>query len=428
MLRIDPATGRSALLFSETSPTWVNLTENLKVLKDGSLIWSSERSGFSHLYRWKAGKWTQLTRGQWAVEKVVGVDEKAKRVYFTGTAETPIEQQLYRTSYGRPGAPTRVTEKGWYNAAVMDKGATHALVTRSNPSQPSQTYLADASGKRLAWVEENALNASHPYAPYLNSHVVPSFGSIAGPHGSKLYYRMLSPKLEPGKRYPVYLYVYGGPHGQQVTDAWYGALPLHEALVDKGWIVFTIDNRGTNRRGTKFESAVYRKMGDAEVEDQLAGVEWLRKQPFIDPKKIAVQGWSYGGYMTLKLLEKAPGVFAAGVSVAPVTKWELYDTAYTERYLGNPSVDPKPYQTSDALDDVVKIRDPLLLVHGMSDDNVVFQNSTELYARLQQGKRPFEMMVYPGATHAIAGEGPQTHVWTTIIRFLDEKVLGKPSN
>jgi dipeptidyl-peptidase-4 len=428
MLRIDPATGRSALLFSETSPTWVNLTENLKVLKDGSLIWSSERSGFSHLYRWKAGKWTQLTRGQWAVEKVVGVDEKAKRVYFTGTAETPIEQQLYRTSYGRPGAPTRVTEKGWYNAAVMDKGATHALVTRSNPSQPSQTYLADASGKRLAWVEENALNASHPYAPYLNSHVVPSFGSIAGPDGSKLYYRMLSPKLEPGKRYPVYLYVYGGPHGQQVTDAWYGALPLHEALVDKGWIVFTIDNRGTNRRGTKFESAVYRKMGDAEVEDQLAGVEWLRKQPFIDPKKIAVQGWSYGGYMTLKLLEKAPGVFAAGVSVAPVTKWELYDTAYTERYLGNPSVDPKPYQTSDALDDVVKIRDPLLLVHGMSDDNVVFQNSTELYARLQQGKRPFEMMVYPGATHAIAGEGPQTHVWTTIIRFLDEKVLGKPSN
>jgi dipeptidyl-peptidase-4 len=425
MLRIDPASGRSTLLFSEISPTWVNLTENFKPLRDGSLIWSSERSGFSHLYRWRAGKWTQLTRGNWAVEKVAGVDERLKRVYFTGTAETPIEQQLYWVNYDRPGAPVRVTEAGWYNNAVMDKGATHALVTRSNPSQPSQTYLADASGKHLAWVEENALNASHPYAHYLDSHVRPAFGSITGPDGTTLYYRMLSPKMEPGKRYPVYLYVYGGPHGQQVTDAWYGALPLHEALVDKGWIVFTIDNRGTNRRGTKFESAVYRSMGEVEVEDQLAGVQWLTRQPFVDPNRIAVQGWSYGGYMTLKLLEKAPGVFAAGVAVAPVTKWELYDTAYTERYLGNPAVDPKPYQASDALDDAVKIRDPLLLVHGMSDDNVVFQNSTELYARLQQAKRPFEMMAYPGATHAIAGEGPQTHVWTTITRFLDDKVLGK---
>jgi dipeptidyl-peptidase-4 len=169
-------------------------------------------------------------------------------------------------------------------------------------------------------------------------------------------------------------------------------------------------------------------MGEAEVRDQLAGVEWLKTQSFVDPSKVAVMGWSYGGYMTLKLLEKAPGVFAAGVAVAPVTKWELYDTAYTERYLGNPSVDPKPYQSSDALDDAVKIQDPLLLIHGMSDDNVVFQNSTELYARLQQTKRPFEMMAYPGATHAIAGEGPQTHVWTTITRFLDDKVLGKPGS
>ena len=428
MLRVDPATGRSTVIFSETSPTWVNLTDNFKPLKDGSLIWSSERNGYSQLYRWKAGKWTQLTRGNWAVEDVVGVDEKAGRIYFTGTQETPIEQQVYWTSYDRPRSPVRVSEKGWYSNAVMDKGATHALITRSNPSQPSQTYLADAEGKHIAWVEQNALNASHPYAPYLDSHVAPTFGSIEGPDGSKLYYRMLSPVRQPGKRYPVYLYVYGGPHGQQVTDGWYGALPLHESLVDKGWIVFTIDNRGTNRRGTKFENAVYRTMGDAEVQDQLAGVDWLKKQPFVDPSKIAVQGWSYGGYMTLKLLEKAPGVFAAGVAVAPVTKWELYDTAYTERYLGNPALDAKPYQNSDALEDALKIQDPLLLVHGMSDDNVVFQNSTELYARLQKAKRPFEMMAYPGATHAIAGEGPQTHVWTTITRFLNEKVRDKPAS
>ncbi|MBV8685743.1 MAG: S9 family peptidase [Alphaproteobacteria bacterium] len=422
LLRVDPATGRSTVLFSETSPSWVNLTDNLKPLKDGSLIWSSERSGFSHLYRWKAGKWTQLTRGAWAVEKVAGIDEKAKRVFFTGTMETPIEQQLYWVRYDKPGRPVRVTEAGWSNQAVMDKGAAHALVTRSNPSQPAQVYLADAGGRRLAWVEENRLGPDHPYSAYLDSHVAPRFGTIAGPDGSPLHYRMLTPPLEPGKRYPVFFYVYGGPHGQQVTNAWYGALPLHEAMVDRGWIVFTVDNRGTNRRGTRFESAIYRAMGGAEVEDQLAGLAWLKRQPFVDRAKVAVMGWSYGGYMTLKLLEKAPGAFAAGVAVAPVTKWELYDTFYTERYLGDPRTDPRAYASSDALDEASSIADPLLLVHGMSDDNVVFENSTALYAKLQREKKPFELMVYPGATHAIAGEGPQTHVWTTINRFLDRTV------
>src|SRR4051794_2962269 len=189
LLRVEPETGASTILFSETSPTWINLTDNLKPLKDGSLIWSSERSGYSHLYRWKAGKWTQLTRGDWAVEDVAGVDEKAHRIYFTGTAETPIEQQLYWVSYDKPKAPVRVTEAGWSNAAEMDEGATRALITRSNPSQPSQVYLADAAGLRLAWVEKNRLGPDHPYAPYLDAHIQPVFGTLRGPDGSELHYR-----------------------------------------------------------------------------------------------------------------------------------------------------------------------------------------------------------------------------------------------
>jgi len=426
VLRIDPATGASTLLFSETSPTWVNLTENLRALKDGSLIWSSERSGFSHLYRWKAGRWIQLTRGDWAVDRVAGVDEKARRVYFTGTQETPIEPQLYWVSYDKPGKPVRVTEAGWSNGVTMDKAATHALVTRSNPVQPQQTYLADASGRRLAWVEENRLGPDHPYGPYLDSHIQPVFGTLRARDGSDLHYRMLLPRREPGKRYPVFFYVYGGPHGQQVTRSWYGALPLQEYLAQHGWVVFTIDNRGTNRRGVKFESGIYHAAGTVEVEDQLAGVEWLKRQPFVDPGKVAVMGWSYGGYMTLRLLEKAPGVFAAGAAVAPVTRWELYDTFYTERYLGNPATDPGPYKAGDTLDEASNIRDPLLVVHGMADDNVVFENTTSLIARLQKEKHPFELMVYPGATHAIAGEGPQTHVWQTIVNFLDRNVKNKP--
>jgi dipeptidyl-peptidase-4 len=168
-------------------------------------------------------------------------------------------------------------------------------------------------------------------------------------------------------------------------------------------------------------------MGSAEVDDQLAGIDWLKHRDFVDPSKIAVMGWSYGGYMTLKLLEKAPPhTFAAGAAVAPVTRWELYDTVYTERYLGNPKTDPRPYQTSDALDEASRITDPLLVVHGMSDDNVVFTNTTALIAKLQHEKHPFELMAYPGATHAIAGEGPQTHVWLTITNFLERMVRDRP--
>jgi dipeptidyl-peptidase-4 len=426
LLRVDPATGRSSLLFSETSRSWINLHENLKPLADGGLLWSSERSGYSHLYRWKNGRWTQLTRGNWEVGKVAGVDEKARRVYFTGTLDNPDEQHLYWTSLDKGGKPTRVTEAGWNASNVeMDKPATRALVFRSNPNHPPQVYLADASGRRLAWIEENRLDASHPYAPFLDSHVTPVFGTLKAADGKMdIPYKMLSPKREAGRRYPVFVQVYAGPSGGQVTRGWTN--PLHQYLVDKGWIVFSVDGRGTPRRGRAFADTLHLKLGSVEVADQLAGVDWLKQQPFVDPKRIAVNGWSYGGYMALKLLQAAPGAYAAGVSGAPVTRWELYDTHYTERFLGNPATDPKPYEAAGALADAAKMSDPVLIIHGMADDNVVFENTTALIAKLQEEKRPFELMVYPGATHAITGEGRQTHLWRTIENFLDRNVKAKP--
>jgi len=427
LLRVDPATGRSTLLFSETSPTWINLHGNFKALADGSLLWSSERSGYSHLYRWKNGRWTQLTRGDWEVGKVAGVDEKARRVYFLGTAQHPDEQHLFWTPLDRPGRPVRVTETGWHNADVeMDKPASRALVFRSNPNHPPQVYLADTAGRRLAWIEENRLDVSHPYAPYLDSHVAPVFGTLKAADGkTDIPYKLLLPKRESGKRYPVFVQVYAGPSGGQTIRSWGREALIQQYLVDKGWIVFSVDGRGTPRRGRKFADELYLKLGSIEVADQLAGLDWLKRQDFVDPQRIGVYGWSYGGYMTLKLLQAAPGAYAAGVSGAPVTRWELYDTHYTERFLGNPSIDPKPYQSASALEDAAKMTDPLLIIHGMSDDNVVFENTTALIARLQEQKRPFELMVYPGATHAITGEGRQTHLWRTIENFLDRTVKAK---
>jgi len=421
VLKVDPATGRSVLLFSEKSgpKSWVNLSNALTPLADGSLIWWSERDGHGHLYRFRAGKWTQLTSGNWEVTPdVVGVDEAAGRVFFLGNKDGVLERHLYSTSLARPGAVTRLTEAGWWNMATMDRAARRIIVTRSNVSQPPQTYLADASGKRLAWVNENAVTgADHPYNPYLGSHRERSFGTIKAEDGTVLHWEMATPRLEPGKRYPVFFQHYGGPHAQTVSRAWGGALQQH--LIDRGYIWFQIDNRGSANRGKAFEDAIWHAMGSVEVRDQLAGAAYLKTLDFVDPKRIVTYGWSYGGYMTLKMLEAAPGTFAAGVSGAPVTKWELYDTHYTERYMGDPNKVPEAYAASNATADAARIADPLLIIHGMADDNVVLEHTTSMAATLQQQKVPFEMMLYPGHTHKVGGPGVSEHLWGTILGFLD---------
>ncbi|WEK01512.1 MAG: DPP IV N-terminal domain-containing protein [Candidatus Sphingomonas phytovorans] len=421
MLKVDPATGRSSVLFTEKSGerSWINLSDAYRPMRDGSLIWRSERDGYGHLYRFADGKWTQLTKGEWAVEDLNGVDEAKGRIFFTGNKDGALEQHLYSVDIARPNVITRLTEPGWWNMGKMDKAASRIIVTRSSPTQPPQTYLADTSGKRIAWVNENAVVPGHPYYPYLGNHQAKTFGSFKAADGTTLWYEMITPALEPGRKYPVFFEHYGGPSSQQVTRAWQN--PLAQYVVSRGYIYFRIDNRGSTHRGKAFEDHIYRAMGGVEVEDQLTAATWIKAQPFVDPAKVAIYGWSYGGYMTLKMLEANPGVYAAGISGAPVTKWELYDTHYTERYMGDPKKDAAAYARSDAIDDAAKIRDPLLLIHGMADDNVVLDNSTAFAAKMQAENVPFEMMFYPGKTHSA---GKSVHVWTTIFDFLDEK-LGK---
>jgi len=426
MLRVDPRTGKSTVLFTERSGdrSWLNLSDAYRPMKDGSLIWRSERDGYGHLYRFANGQWTQLTKGPWVVTNLVGVDEAKGRLYFTGLKDDVLEQHLYAVDIAHPNVITRLTERGYTNSATMDSSASRFIVLRSSPSQPTQVYLADTTGKRLSWINENAIVAGHPYAPYLASHRETKFGTIKADDGTTLYWEMITPKLEPGKRYPVFFQHYGGPGtGQQVTRGWQGALPQY--LVDQGWIFFQIDNRGSYNRGKAFEDAIYHAMGTVEVADQLAGANYLKTLPFVDAGRIATYGWSYGGYMSIKMLEKTPGVYAAAVSGAPVTDWQLYDTHYTERYLGDPRTDPQSYATSQAITDAAKIRDPLMLIHGMADDNVFLDNATAFAAEMQKTDTPFEMMLYPGQTHRVGGPGVSEHLWHTILNFLDRTVKDK---
>ncbi|CAD7335664.1 S9 family peptidase [Sphingomonadales bacterium 56] len=417
LLAVDPATGKSRIVLTERAKSWINLSNNFRPLSDGSFLWWSEKSGHGHLYHVRGGKWVALTSGAWEVRDVVAVDERQGTVYFTGNRETPLEQQLYAASLSGKGALRQLTGDGWWNDAVMDSGATRLVISRSNTDQPKQVYLADSNGKQIRWLSENALTGDHPYAPYLASHAKTRFGTIRAADGSTLYTRIMTPPLEPGKRYPVFMLHYGGPGaGRVVTNQW--GSPIYQYLVDRGWIVFAIDNRGTPDRGKAFEDQLYRAMGTVEIDDQLKGVEWLKAQPYVDPKRIATYGWSYGGYLSVKLLEKAPGLFSAAIAGAPVTRWELYDTHYTERYLGKPQDRPSAYPASGAVEDAIRIKDPMLLIHGMSDDNVVFDNATALMARMQSAAIPFEMMVYPGQTHRVGGPGISVHLWRTIEDFL----------
>jgi dipeptidyl-peptidase 4 len=424
MLSVDPVTGASSLLFQEKSDSWVNLHNNLRLLKDGGLLWTSERDGFSHIYRFKNGKWTQLTKGAWEVWDIVGLDEAGDAVYFTGTADKPLENHLYRTSLAKGGGKvTRLTESGWNNNVVMDKTASRTIVTRSNTDHPQQSYLAGKDGGRMQWIEQNALNAAHPYGPYLAGHRPTEFGTIKASDGTDLHYYMIKPKIEPGKTYPVWMQHYGGPGVQSVQNSWMGALPQY--IVSQGYIYFELDNRGGSGRGKAFENHIYRSMGGVEVADQLKAAAFLKSLPLVAKDKIVTYGWSYGGYMTLKLLQAAQGVFAAGTAGAPVTKWQLYDTHYTERYLGTPQNDVAAYAKSSAISDASKIADPLLLIHGMADDNVIFENSTALMAEMQATATPFQTMVYPGYTHRVSGPKVSVHVYKTILHFFAQNIKDK---
>jgi dipeptidyl-peptidase-4 len=364
----------------------------------------------------------QITSGNWVVSGIKGYDQATRTVYFTGFRDSPLEQHLYAVSLGgndAEGAEIKwITPAGGSWTISMGGDAKNYIGTFSSPSQPPQVGLYAADGTRTAWIEENALNERHPYAPYLAAHTVPEFGTLTAEDGQTLHYSIQKPPgFDPAKKYPVIVDVYGGPHVQRVANDW---RPLSDQfLTHEGYIVFRLDNRGTWNRGKRFEDVIYHQTGGPEVRDQLAGVAWLKAQPFVDAGRIAIQGWSYGGYMTLMTYGQAPeGTFAAAIAGAPVTDWALYDTFYTERYMGTPENNAEGYHASSVFAHIEGLTGPLLLVHGMADDNVTFDNTTRLMAELQARSQPFEMMTYPGQRHSVQGEALQLHLMRTRLDFL----------
>lgn len=405
LIEADLRSGKQRTLITETSKTWVPLHNDLRFLKDDRILWNSERSGYEHLYLLSAdGKQAQaLTSGEWPVDTVLAVDEDAGQVYFAAGKDSPLDSQVYRVPLSG-GAIERISKADGYHSPSFALNASVFVDAWSNPTTPPQLELYRNDGTRIAALIANDLDdAKHPFAPYRAAQRPIEYGEIQAADGkTALHYSLIKPSgFDAGKRYPVVVNVYGGPASQTVKRVW--SPDFNQYLAQHGYVVFSVDNRGTPRRGAAFGGALYRKQGTVEVADQLKGVEWLKSQPWVDGDKIGVYGWSNGGYMTLMLLAKASNAYACGVAGAPVTDWGLYDSHYTERYMGLPKSNPDGYREGRVLEHLDGLTSKLLLIHGMADDNVLFTNSTVLMSALQQRGQPFELMTYPGAKHGLRG-------------------------
>jgi dipeptidyl-peptidase 4 len=432
LLFADIDTGKARTILTETSNTWLDLNDELSFLKNSpEFVWASSRDGYTHLYLYdyEGHMIRQLTAGNWVVDDfrkraVMGIDEKSRTIYFTATEKSPTERHLYSTSLDTadPHQVHQITQNDGVHGIAMSPDARFYVDNFTSSAQPPQVSLHSADGALKAWLLENRLDAQHPDAPYLADNSIPEVGTLTAADGQTLYYQLFKPlHFDPTKRYAAIVDVYGGPGVQRVLDNWHGS-SFTQILTRAGYVVFTLDNRGSAFRGTAFQAPIHRKMGDVEVTDQVQGAQWLGSQSFVDPKRIGVWGWSYGGYMTLNLMFKAPDVFRAGVSGAPVTDFALYDTHYTERYLDRPQDNAAGYAATSVLPHAKDLKGNLLVMHGMADDNVLFLNSTKLFRKLQDLSKPFEVMVYPGAKHGLMRQNDGRHGYKMILRFFDENL------
>jgi dipeptidyl-peptidase-4 len=432
LLFADIDTGKARVVLTETSTSWLDLHDELSFLKKSKeFIWASSRDGFRHLYLYdyEGHLLRRLTAGDWSVDDfraraIKGIDEDHRTLYFTATAQSPTERQLYSVSLDTqdPQAISRISQNNGIHSVTMSSDASFYVDNFTSRAQPPQVSLHKADGTLITELLPNRLDAHHPDAPYLADNSIPEIGTLTAADGQALYYRLYKPAhFDSAKRYPAIVDVYGGPGVQRVLDNWTGS-SFTQILTRAGYVVFQLDNRGTAFRGTAFQAPIHDQLGDVEVTDQVQGARWLASQGFVDPARIGVWGWSYGGYMTLMLMFKAPDVFRAGVAGAPVTDWTLYDTHYTERYLDRPQDNAAGYAASSVLPYATDLKGKLLVMHGMADDNVLFLHSTKLFRRLQDLGKPFDVMVYPGAKHGLTRQHDGRHAYATIKRFFDDNL------
>jgi dipeptidyl-peptidase-4 len=416
LLLADATTGKSSTLLTEKDQYWINITDDLRFFKDGKrFLWSSERSGYRHLYLYglDGRLLAQLTKGDWEVSHVDGVDEANGMVYFTAAEKSPLERHLYHVGLDGTGF-ARLTKEDGTHMVNLSPTANLYLDTYSNAMNPPRQDLYRTDGTKAATINENRVEelAQYHFSPV-------EFSTVKSHDGVALNCFLIKPPhFDPAKKYPVIVYTYGGPHAQVVLNVWEGPTFLwHQMMAQKGYIIFALDNRGSAGRGHVFEEPIHYRFGAQELSDQRDGVAWLQRQPWLDPNRMGIWGWSYGGHMTLHAMFEANNLFKAGFAGGPVTDWRYYDSIYTERYIGLPQAHAASYKDSSPVDTAEKLKGKLLIAHGTGDDNVHYSNTLALVDDLIAHGKYVEVIAVPGRGHGVSDPPARKVVWTRVTQF-----------
>ncbi len=401
----DAATGdKVETLFEETGDTYVEPLFPIEFSKvnPAEFYYLSRQDGWFHVYKYNTeGKLVQqITKGEWEVTRLIGFDPKEKSLFVEGTLDSPIENHIYRIDV-KSGKSTRLSVGEGMHRAVLSPGASYVLDNWNGVEVPRKVDLLSANGK----VQQNIFEAANPLADYdLGETKLVTLKTADGKYD--LFGRLiLPPNFDPAKKYPVVVYVYGGPHSQMVDKSWkYQTRWWQYYMASQGYIAFTLDNRGTNNRGRAFETAIHRQLGILETEDQMQGVEYLKSLPYVDADRMGVHGWSYGGFMTLNLMMRHPGVFKVGVAGGPVVDWSMYEIMYGERYMDMPQENPEGYKETNMENHVKDLQGKLMLIHGAQDATVVMQHSMKFLRECVKQNKPVDFFAYPIHPHNVRGK------------------------
>ncbi|HAA15392.1 MAG TPA: S9 family peptidase [Cytophagales bacterium] len=424
ILHANTKTGRTQVILKETADTYVDIdyNDNLQYLADGTFIRTSEQDGYKHIYHYKNDGTLikQITSGEWEVTELVGIDTDKKLIYFMSAEQSPLERHLY--SIRMNGKKKTLLSEGEGNFRVnMSSDFSYYIQYFNSPSTPNLVTLHEApSGKQLQVLEDNAA-LKETVGQYTMG--TKEYITVPTENGDLNAWVIKPADFDPSKKYPLLMYVYGGPGSQTVRKTFSSGRELwYHHLANQGYIIASVDNRGTGARGRAFKHKTYAMMGKYEVEDQIAAAKWFGTQGYVDAERIGIWGWSYGGYMSSLSLFVGNDVFKAAIAVAPVTSWRYYDTIYTERYLQRPQDNSEGYDAWSPITHADKLEGNYLLIHGTGDDNVHFQNTVELLNRLIASGKQFDTFYYPNRNHGIYGGNTTIHLYTQMTNWLLENL------
>ncbi len=430
ILLADANSGKTKLLYDEKNPYYVDINDNLTFLPDGEhLLLTSEKDGYNHIYLYDInGKEVkQLTSGPWDVTEVYGYSTDKKIVYFQSAETSPLDRQIWSVSL--KGKKTQLTSAPGTNDASFSSDFSYFINTNTTANEPHTFTVNQKDGKVLRTLEDNSKlrETLGQFGLSKKEFFTISDSAIILPNGKNVNlnaWKILPPNFDPSKKYPVLVYVYGGPGSQTVVNAWgYYDYFWFEMLAQHGIIVVSVDNRGTGARGELFKKMTYKELGKYETEDIITTARYLAKLPYVDKNKIGIFGWSYGGFMASSAITKGADYFNTAIAVAPVTSWRYYDNIYTERFMQLPNENAQGYDDNSPINHVSKLKGNFLLVHGSADDNVHYQNSMDLISALVAADKQFELMIYPNKNHGIYGGNTRKHLYDKMTNFLFEHLL-----